>query len=386
MKRSAVLSGVLAALALALASSAAAPSPSAPAIPASPEPSAAPEKTRRRAPETLAETGLYSDFATKAVADGVLSFVPQYPLWSDGATKRRWIRVPDGASIDASDPDAFRFPAGTKLWKEFSFGHRVETRFMRLEEDGRWTYATYRWSDDGREARLVPERGVKGAVEIRPGIRHDLPGVADCRACHTGRPVEVLGFTALQLSPDRDPRAPHAERSGPHDVDLRKLVELGVLKNLPASLLERAPRIQATSPRERAVLGYLQSNCGICHNGVGPLSSLGMQLDAPVGGTLDALAPAFESAVGVPSRYQPSPSSKCARIDPGAPDASALVIRMGSRNPYVQMPPLGTHLVDEEALALVEEWIREDLADPVPSGALNFDPRASKRFRKEKLK
>ena len=379
MKLSAVVTGALAALALAFASSAASPSPSA-------KPAIAPEKTRHRAPETLAETGLYSDFATKTVAGGVLSFSPQYPLWSDGATKRRWIRVPEGASIDATDPDAFRFPAGTKLWKEFSFGRRVETRFLRLEGDGTWIYATYRWSDDEREARLVPERGVKGAAEIRPGMRHDLPGVADCRACHTGRPVEVLGFTALQLSPDRDPKAPHAEKPGPDDVDLRKLVELGVLKNLPPSLLDHAPRIEASSPRERAALGYLQANCGICHNGVGPLSSLGMRLDVPVGPPLDIRAPAFKSAVGVPSRYQPNPKSSCVRIDPGAPDASALVIRMGSRNPYVQMPPLGTHLVDEEALALVEEWIREDLADPDPSGALDFDPRHTTRTRKEKHK
>jgi hypothetical protein len=381
VKRSVVLSGALAVLALALASSAASPS-AADERPVGHRT----EKKGRRAPETLAETGLYSDPAAKTVAPGVLSFSPQYPLWSDGAAKHRWIRIPDGASIDASDPDAWKFPVGTKLWKEFAFERRVETRFLRLEEDGTWTYATYRWSDDEREARLVPERGAKGVAEIRPGIRHDLPGVSDCRACHTGRPVEVLGFTALQLSPDRDPMAPHAEKLGAGDVDLKKLVELGVLKNLPPSLLERAPRIEASSPRERAALGYLQSNCGICHNGVGPLSSLGMKLDAPVSAPLDALAPAFESAVGVPSRYQPNPSSRCVRIDPGAPATSALAIRMGSRNPYVQMPPLGTHLVDEQALALVEAWIREDLAEKDPSDALDLDPRKHTRSRKEKLK
>jgi len=33
----------------------------------------------------------------------------------------------------------------------------------------------------------------------------------DCRACHEGRTTPVLGFSALQLSPDRDPNAPHAQ-------------------------------------------------------------------------------------------------------------------------------------------------------------------------------
>jgi hypothetical protein len=34
---------------------------------------------------------------------------------------------------------------------------------------------------------------------------------------------------------------------------------------------------------------------------------------------------------------------------------------MASRNPLVQMPPLGTQLVDEEALRLIKQWIAEDL-------------------------
>jgi hypothetical protein len=32
---------------------------------------------------------------------------------------------------------------------------------------------------------------------------------------------------------------------------------------------------------------------------------------------------------------------------------------MRSRAPLIQMPPLGTALVDEEGLALIERWIRE---------------------------
>jgi hypothetical protein len=68
-------------------------------------------------PQHLRDTGLY--------ADEVRPFSPQYPLWSDGASKRRWIQVPGGTSIDATRPDAWEFPRGTKLWKEFSHGGRV---------------------------------------------------------------------------------------------------------------------------------------------------------------------------------------------------------------------------------------------------------------------
>jgi hypothetical protein len=35
---------------------------------------------------------------------------------------------------------------------------------------------------------------------------------------------------------------------------------------------------------------------------------------------------------------------------------------MSSRRPSSQMPPLGTSVVDTEALALIRAWIAEDLA------------------------
>src|SRR5829696_2454750 len=58
-------------------------------------------------PPTLQETGLYSDFATLEVDPRHLAFSPQYPLWTDGAAKRRWISLPPGSAIDGSDPDAW---------------------------------------------------------------------------------------------------------------------------------------------------------------------------------------------------------------------------------------------------------------------------------------
>lgn len=33
----------------------------------------------------------------------------------------------------------------------------------------------------------------------------------------------------------------------------------------------------------------------------------------------------------------------------------------GSRNPVAQMPPLGTQVVDEEALSVVRHWIEQDV-------------------------
>ena len=93
-------------------------------------------------------------------------FSPQYPLWSDGAAKSRWLHIPKGRFIDGSDPDVWKFPVGTKLWKEFAFGARAETRFIERTRSG-WQFATYVWNDDESEAVLAPEGGIKQSVPSR---------------------------------------------------------------------------------------------------------------------------------------------------------------------------------------------------------------------------
>src|SRR5690606_15482501 len=140
----------------------------------------------------------------------------QYPLWTDGAAKSRWIRIPRGTRIDARNADAWEFPIGTRVWKEFAFGgRRVETRMLWRSASGEWRYAAYVWNDAQTDAFLAPADGVRNAAEIAPGKRHSIPSRNDCRACHENRSTPVLGFTALQLSDDRDPNAPHTETPTP---------------------------------------------------------------------------------------------------------------------------------------------------------------------------
>jgi hypothetical protein len=299
-------------------------------------------------PQRLADTGLYRE--------GVLPFSPQYPLWSDGAAKRRWLYLPPGTFIDASRPDAWDFPVGTKLWKEFSQGRQVETRMIERLGDGSWRFAAYVWNEAGTEAKLAPEAGIAAlAVAGAPRGRYSVPAEADCRACHEGAAAPVLGVSALQLSPDRDPLAPHAEPRKAGEVDLRDLVERGLLRNLPREMLDSPPRIAAATPVERAALGYLHGNCGHCHNDNGAP----VPVDLVLWQKARENAKVLRSLLGAPSRYRaPGAHAASAVVEPGQPEASVLVARMRSRNPRTQMPPLGTSEPDNEALALIERWIR----------------------------
>jgi mono/diheme cytochrome c family protein len=168
----------------------------------------------------------------------------------------------------------------------------------------------------------------------------------------------VLGFSALQLSPDHDPRAPHAEPPGPNDVDLRGLVARGLVRNLPANLATTPPRIAGRSARERAALGYLHGNCGNCHNAEGPLRRLGLRLDYPL--VAGGPPPALATTLGVASGFTRPDASL--RIAPGLPAQSVLVLRLAASDALTQMPPFGRHLTDRSALTLIEDWVTNDLA------------------------
>lgn len=305
-------------------------------------------------PEWLGQTGLYRA-GTYAIADNVIAFSPQYPLWADGATKNRWLFLPPGTAIDASQPDRFEFPPGTRLWKEFRFAGPVETRMIERLADGSWRYAVYAWDSAAGDARLAPADGLRGvSVAEAPGGRYDIPSQDDCRACHEGAAVPVLGFSALQLSPDRDPLAPHAETPGDEHGSLAGFVARGVITGLPGPMLSDPPRIEASSPVERAALGYLHANRGHCHNASGPMLLVDMLLShtSATGSqaVLDSLLdqPGDKTVFGFDRR-----------VVRGNAGASTLALRMRSRSPILQMPPLGSRVADQAGIALVEAWIQQ---------------------------
>lgn len=326
-------------------------------------------------PQKLSDTGLYRDAVTLAVADGIRPFAPQYPLWSDGASKLRWVSLPKDGTIDATNPDAWRFPVGTRFWKQFSFGgRRVETRYIEKTGQETWIFAAYVWSDDQREATLAPAMtGLRNHVEIAPGVRHNIPSVGDCKACHEGAQRDsVLGFGALQLSSNRDPLAPHAEPSPAGSLDLDALLKENRIKNAPVAWLTTPPTIAASSPRARAILGYLHGNCSNCHNDQDPVSSVGLSLRASLTANSGSDQPALLTAVGVRSKFQIRgvPPERSLRLAPGDIERSAVVVRMRARDGMSQMPPLGSKLVDRAALELISDWVREELSGPAPPAIL----------------
>ena len=289
-------------------------------------------------PERLSASGLFDEREPTRLAAGVLEFAPQFELWSDGASKRRFISLPAGGRIDGSDLDNWRFPTGTALWKEFTVdGVRVETRLLRKlgpgDED--WATQSYVWLADGSDAVATP----RGATNVL-GTAHDVPAAGECVACHGGRKSFVLGFSALQLSYD----------AAPGRVDLESLIASSRLEGAPSAPL-RVPGDETA----RAALGYVHANCGHCHNQDRPAAADSRCYDPD--NALDFwLTSERSSDVEATPFYR---SGRGAAFYPGAPSESRMVALMSARALGRQMPPLGTKAVDRRGLELMRHFIAE---------------------------
>lgn len=316
-----------------------------------------------QAPERLMDTGLYLAGQPGTVDPRNRPFSPQYPLWSDGAAKSRWVFLPAGSTIDVANLRDWNLPVGTRFWKEFRInGRKVETRMLWKAAAAKWIAASYVWNEAGTEALRAPDEGLRGAAEVATGRQHDIPSVSDCMTCHGAARTAPLGFNALQLSTDRDPNALHAEPLAPGMVTLQTLVDEGLLSPSRPEFVTNPPRIRTGSPRTRAALGYLSANCGSCHDGSGEIAGFGPSLKAD--DLLEDGDAAARSLVGHATRWQVpgAPEGSSVLLHPSSPELSAMLVRMRSRRPSSQMPPLGTAVRDQAALDALARWLATDLA------------------------
>ena len=293
-------------------------------------------------PLWLSQVGLYENISTKSLSASVLLYEPLYPLWSDGSEKQRWIRLPQDGEIDISNMDHWQLPVGTVFYKEFSqSGRRIETRVIARIGEGPRDYwmGSFLWSEDESDALFV-----KDGQENALGTQHDVPAVKACGTCHNGEPGRALGFSAFQLSGERD-----------HLVGLT-LAELNAAQRFSESLEIERFVIPGDEDTQLA-LGYLYANCGNCHNERGaawPDTDLDLTLSIADQTPQDTSI--YQTSMGVALQYF-NATEGILRITPGDPERSAVYLRMTQRALETQMPPLGTERVHELGLELIKRWI-----------------------------
>lgn len=330
-------------------------------------------------PADLSELNLF-DWDPSASAftfnDGFVPYELNTPLFSDYTSKVRALYVPDGSSMTYEPNEAFAFPVGSLILKNFLMPadqrapgqdlRLIETRLL-IKQAEEWEQWPYVWEEDGSAASLDPGGEVMSLSFLdEDGATVDftylVPQRNQCSECHELADGE--GEQARYRTPI-GPKARHLNRdndygSGPVN-QLEHLAALGMLSGLPP--IEQVDQAFADaaladtgsldpSELDEAARDYLDINCAHCHNpaGVNGISSqlfLNHDNDSAFNlGVCKAPGSAGEGTGGF--TYD---------IVPGNPDESILVYRMVTEELGAIMPLLGRSLVHDQGVELVRAWI-----------------------------
>ncbi len=314
-------------------------------------------------PLQLSAYGLFhGNGATQEPADGVVPYDIATPLFSDYATKYRFVYVPPGTSARYHDTDVFDFPVGTIIAKTFAFLHNladpsqgrrlIETRLLIHQPDG-WTGLPYIWNEEQTEATLKIAGGIREVRWVQRDGRertnqYIIPNVNQCMGCHENQKVmRPIGPKARNLNKE------FVYPTG-RENQLAHWVRAGILQGAPAPA--QAPRLPvwndpATGTLDQRARAWLEINCAHCHNPNGPARTSGLDL------TVAQADPAKWGIGKTPIAAGRGSGGRLFDIVPGKPDESILMYRLESTEPGILMPELGRRLVDEEGVALIRAWI-----------------------------
>jgi uncharacterized repeat protein (TIGR03806 family) len=326
-------------------------------------------------PRKLSETGLFSDTAKLVPERGLIPYSVNAELWSDGATKERFIAIPGNAKIEfetvtypqpaPGSVPGWRFPDGTVMVKTFSIEtapgkkRRLETRLLVAQRYGGteeygdqvWNGFTYIWNDAQTDAELADLKGVDQEFTIKSAAgektqKWHFPSRAECNMCHTVTAKYALGVNTAQMNRNHN-------YGGVVANQLATLEHIGLFdKKLPKPPSELEKLADYRDPKadvnDRA-RAYLHANCSHCHRKWGggnaefqllstlPVKELDIVNVKPGQGNFDLKDPRL--------------------LVPGDPDRSMIYHRM-TRLGLGRMPHIASHVVDEPAVKLIGDWIK----------------------------
>jgi uncharacterized repeat protein (TIGR03806 family) len=329
-------------------------------------------------PRKLSETGIFASTKDHKVAPGVIPYSVNAQLWGDHATKERFLAIPGLGQIGLDEitypqpspgaPPGWRFPDGTVLVKTFSMEmergnpksrKRLETRLLHFQQfpgtqeygDQYWRGYTYVWNDEQTDAELLDAAGLDKVLKIKVGDKfveqkYRFPSRAECTLCHTNAAKFALGVSTMQMNRDHN-------YDGVVANQLATLEHIGVFtKKLPAAPV-KLPRLadydDETLPVEVRARSYLHSNCAHCHMKWG-----GGNAEFKL---LSTLPLKDMGVVNVAAAHGDFGLKGAKLVVPGHPEQSILLYRM-QKVGLGRMPHIGSHVVDEKAVRLVEEWIK----------------------------
>jgi len=303
--------------------------------------------------ENLSDYGFFKGLLKDQIpANGVMPYGLNSPLFSDYASKLRFVRLPEGQSVAYNPDSVLQFPVGTAIVKTFYYpidernpkkGRRLmETRVLLHEAKG-WVALPYIWNKEQTDAVLEVAGGSDPVSWIdasgkKQSFVYQVPNMNQCKGCHErSGEMTPIGPSVRQLNDGHQ---------------LQNWETAGLLKGLPKNHIPALVNYSdVTASLDDRVKAYLDINCAHCHNVTGPARSSGLYLDW---NSKDRTAYGFLKPPVAAGRGSGNLSYD---IVPGKPDQSILPYRMASRDPGVMMPELGRQLTHHEGVELVRSWI-----------------------------
>ena len=304
--------------------------------------------------ENLSDYGFFKGTLKDQIpTDGVVLYTLNSPLFSDYASKLRFVRLPEGKSVSYNPDSVLQFPVGTAIVKTFYYpfdernpekGRRLmETRVLLHEAKG-WVALPYIWNKEQTDAVLEVAGGSDqvswiDAAGKKQSFEDQVPNMNQCKGCHErSGEMTPIGPSVRQLNDGHQ---------------LQHWETAGLLKGLPKDHIPALVNYSdASASLDDRVKAYLDINCAHCHNATGPARSSGLYLEW---NSKDRTAYGFFKAPVAAGRGSGNLSYD---IVPGKPEQSILHYRMASRDPGVMMPELGRQLTHHEGVELVRSWIQ----------------------------
>jgi hypothetical protein len=305
-----------------------------------------PPATRDAAALLLSATGCADPMDPTRPAATLIPYDVASALWSDAAEKTRFFALPDGTKIQVKDcarnpmqclpieeggtyedEGDWIFPIGTVFVKTFAFGGQTDADLVPGDGD----------FINGKDVMIEGPDG--------PQTWH-FPSRSECMTCHTSPAGVALGPETPQLNGD------FTYPNGVTGNQIETLEHIDVFEAAPVLMEELPDPADTAAPLEERARAYLHANCSMCHREGSTFTGFDARFSLTFAEMrLCNIAPE-KGDLGVTGAM---------RITPGDASASVVSLRMHTRDlgmqMSVQMPLIGTNVVDDDGVGVIDEWI-----------------------------
>mgnify|MGYP006165373149 FL=1 len=297
------------------------------------------------------------DLKNQIPALGVLPYSPISSLFTDYASKKRFVWMPKNTKATYNGAgEILELPVGSAIIKTFYYANVqpnnttkiIETRIMIKKATG-WIFAEYVWNEEQTDAFLDMNGSTTTIDWIKNGepisINYRIPSEAECFICHKENNVAVpIGIKPQSLN------ATYTYATGSMN-QLQKWINIGYLENnLPANITTVVDYSDTSQNLELRVRSYLDINCAHCHKE-------GSHCDyRPIRLAFDETT--TPSNLGICIAPEENINSALTNIiTPNNFNRSVMHFRMNTTDEATRMPLIGRNLIHTEGVQLIEDWI-----------------------------